>query len=193
MEFVQPIRDKKQIEAMKRQLRGNDNGLRDLCLFVLGINSGLRVSDLLRLTIGDVVDSLGKVRDRITLREQKTGKTKNFPISTTAAKAIRDYLVNRPGVGAGEPLFLSRKRKGAGHLQRAQAYKIINDAARAVGITDQIGTHTLRKTFGYWAYKEGKDITLIQKLLNHSSPAVTLAYIGITQEQLDDVYLSLNL
>ncbi|HYF91535.1 MAG TPA: site-specific integrase [Symbiobacteriaceae bacterium] len=193
MEFVQPIRDKKQIEAIKRHLKGNESGLRDLCLFTLGINSGLRVSDLLNLTIGDVVDHQGKPLDRITLREQKTGKAKSFPISTTAAKAIKEYLATRPSAGSADPLFLSRKGKGEGHLQRAQAYKIINDAARAVGITESIGTHTLRKTFGYWAYKEGKDITLIQKLLNHTSPSVTLAYIGITQDQLDDVYLSLNL
>jgi len=193
MEFVQPIRDKKHIEAMKRHLKGNEFGLRDVCLFTLGINSGLRVSDLLNLSIGDVVDHQGKPLDRITLREQKTGKAKSFPISTTAAKAIKEYLATRPGAGSADPLFLSRKGKGAGHLQRAQAYKIINDAARAVGITESIGTHTLRKTFGYWAYKEGKDITLIQKLLNHTSPAVTLAYIGITQDQLDNVYLSLNL
>jgi integrase len=194
MEFVQPIRDKKQIEAMKRQLRGNDTGLRDLCLFVLGINSGLRVSDLLKLTVGDVVDDSGKPLDRIILREKKTGKGKSFPISATAARAIRDYLATRSDAGADEPLFLSRKSKGGtGHLQRAQAYKIINDAAQAVGITEAIGTHTLRKTFGYHAYKDGKDITLIQKLLNHASPATTLAYIGITQDELDDVYLSLNL
>jgi len=191
MEFVQPIRDKAKIDAMKRQLRGNEFGLRDHCLFVLGINSGLRISDLLSLTIGDVVDDKGRVRDRIVLREQKTGKSKDFPISDTAAKAIREYLGIRRGGAAGEPLFLSRK--GGGHLQRAQAYKVINDAARAVGITEQIGTHTLRKTFGYHAYKDGKDVTLIQKLFNHSSPAVTLAYIGITREDLDNVYLTLNL
>lgn len=199
MEFVQPIRDKRQIEAMKRHLKGNDTGLRDVCLFTLGINSGLRVSDLLQLTVGDVaeIDDKGKitVQDRITLREQKTGKTKSFPISATAAKTVKDYLSGRPGCSADEPLFLSRKGTGKsqGHLQRAQAYKIINDAARAVGITDPIGTHTLRKTFGYWAYKDGKDITIIQKLLNHASPSVTLAYIGITQDELDDVYLTLNL
>lgn len=192
MEFVQPIREKRQLEAIKRVLKGNPGtGLRDHCLFVLGINSGLRVSDLLNLTVGDVVDEKGRVRDRITLREQKTGKAKNFPISQTAAKAIKEYLATREGAGLDDPLFLSRKAKG--HLQRAQAYKIINDAAKAVGIREAVGTHTLRKTFGYWAYKEGKDITLIQKLLNHASPSVTLAYIGITQDQLDDVYLSLNL
>jgi integrase len=192
VEFVQPIRERRHIEAMKRILRGNPGtGLRDHCLFVLGINSGLRVSDLLRLKVGDVLDAKGKIKDRITLREQKTGKAKTFPISQTAAKAIKEYLDTRRGCSREEPLFLSRKEKG--HLRRAQAYKIIRDAARAVGIEEAIGTHTLRKTFGYWAYKEGKDLTLIQKLLNHASPAVTLAYIGITQDQLDDVYLSLNL
>ena len=66
MEFVQPIRDKKQIEAIKRHLKGNEYGLRDLCLFTLGINSGLRISDLLKLKVGDVVDAGGKPLDRIT-------------------------------------------------------------------------------------------------------------------------------
>lgn len=76
---------------------------------------------------------------------------------------------------------------------RQQAYRAINGAARAVGICERIGTHTLRKTFAYHAYKQGTDITRIQKLLNHSAPSVTLAYIGITREELDNVYLSLNL
>ena len=90
-----------------------------------------------------------------------------------------------------EPLFISRKNKG--FLLRQQAYKIINDVAKSVGIKERIGTHTLRKTFGYHAYNNGYDITLIQKLFNHSSPAVTLRYIGITQDEMDNVYLSLDL
>lgn len=78
-------------------------------------------------------------------------------------------------------------------MQRDQAYKLINQAARAVGINDKIGSHTMRKTFAYQAYQSGIDLTLIQKLLNHSAPSVTLAYIGITQDQMDDVYMNLNL
>ncbi|GMA66225.1 hypothetical protein GCM10025859_67000 [Alicyclobacillus fastidiosus] len=74
-----------------------------------------------------------------------------------------------------------------------QAWKALNNAAKVAGIKDRIGTHTLRKTFAYHAYKQGKDITLIQKLLNHSAPSVTLRYIGITQDEMDDVYLTLNL
>ncbi|MFD1676025.1 site-specific integrase [Alicyclobacillus fodiniaquatilis] len=189
MEFVEPIRDKKKIEAMKLMLRGSN--LRNYCLFVLGINSGLRVSDLLRLNIEDVLNERGKVLDRITIREKKTGKAKTFPISSSARKSIEEYLEKRSPYLRSDPLFVSRK--GNCPIQRVQAWKALNKAAKAVRIKERIGTHTLRKTFAYHAYKQGQDITLIQKLLNHSAPSVTLRYIGITQDQMDDVYLTLNL
>lgn len=212
MEFVQPIRDLKKIETIKWILK--QKSLRDYCLFVLGINSGLRISDLLRLRISDVSEK-GKPLDRIRLREKKTNKFKDFPISDNAKSAIKEYLKTRI-IKETEPLFLSRKRNRAeaerlcvgkdcnavngevsrenkGFLLRQQAYRILNDVAKSVGIKEKIGTHTLRKTFGYHAYNNGYDITLIQKLFNHSSPSVTLRYIGITQDELDDVYLSLDL
>ena len=187
MEFVQPIKNLKQIETIKKLLK--QQNLRDYCLFTVGINSGLRISDLLNLTVNDVIDK-DKIKDRIRLREKKTNKFKDFPLSDNAKSSIREYLKTR-NYKPNEPLFLSRKNKG--FLLRQQAYKIINDVAKAIGIKDKIGTHTLRKTFGYHAYNNGYDITLIQKLFNHSTPAITLRYIGITQEELDDVYLSLDL
>ena len=187
MEFVQPIRDLKKIETIKKLLK--QQNLRDYCLFVVGINSGLRISDLLKLTISDVIDG-NKLKDRIRLREKKTNKFKDFPLSDNAKSALKEYLKTREYT-TNEPLFLSRKNKG--FLLRQQAYKIINNVAKEVGIKEKIGTHTLRKTFGYHAYNNGYDITLIQKLFNHSSPSVTLRYIGITQDELDDVYLSLDL
>ena len=187
MEFVQPIRDIKQIETIKKLLK--QQSLRDYCLFVLGINSGLRISDLLKLKVSDVSER-GKVKDRIRLREKKTNKFKDFPISDNAKKAIKEYLQTRI-INENEPLFISRKNKG--FLMRQRAYWILNEAARSIGIKEKIGTHTLRKTFGYHAYKNGYDIEIIQKLFNHSSPSITLRYIGITQDKLDDVYLSLDL
>ena len=177
MEFVQPIRSLKQIETIKKLLK--QQSLRDYCLFVLGINSGLRISDLLKLRISDVAEK-GKVKDRIRLRENKTNKFKDFPISDNAKSAIREYLKSRQ-YSENEPLFISRKNKG--FLLRQRAYKI----------KEKIGTHTLRKPFGYHAYNNGYDIAIIQKLFNHSSPSVTLRYIGITQDEMDDVYLSLDL
>ena len=144
MEFVQPIRDKKKINTMKKILLAKN--VRDYCLFTLGINSGLRISDLLQLQIRDIIDETGNLRDRITLREKKTNKNKDFPISDIARKAIKDYLETRIFEG-NEPFFLSKKQHhGKASLQRDQAYKIINNAAREIGITEKIGTHTLRKT-----------------------------------------------
>ncbi|MDR7868136.1 MAG: site-specific integrase [Sporomusaceae bacterium] len=182
MEYVEPIRSDKQIKGMAYYLKGNN--IRDYALFILGINSGLRISDLLALRVEDV-----KGKDRITIREKKTGKTKDFPLSDICKKVINEYL-QALGLSVG-PLFPSRK--GGAPISRIQAYRVLNDAARHVGIKDCIGTHSLRKTFGYWAHQQGVDITRIQKLLNHSAPSITLAYIGITKEELDNVYINLNL
>ncbi|SDM44124.1 Phage integrase family protein [Dendrosporobacter quercicolus] len=167
---------------MKNHLK--ERNIRDYLLFVLGINSGLRISDLLLLTIEDV-----NGKDRLTIREKKTGKLKDFPLSDTCKKAIREYL----DFGNTSSGWLFRSKKGDRPISRIQAYRIINGAARIIGMQEAIGTHTLRKTFGYWAYKGGVDIIKIQKLLNHSAPSVTLSYIGITKDELDDVYVNLNL
>lgn len=182
MQIVEPIREKKKIDAMKRYLKGSN--MRDYLLFVLGIHSGLRISDLLALQIEDVMR-----RDRIIVREQKTAKLKDFPLSDGCKKVINEYLAFT-GLKTG-PLFPSRK--GNKSLGRIQAYRILNQSAKAVGIREAVGTHTLRKTFGYHAYIMGIDVTRIQKLLNHSSPAETLAYIGITQDELDKVYICMDL
>lgn len=191
MEFVQPIRDKEKLAIMKKYLKGSN--LRDYCLFVVGINSGLRISDLLELTVSDVINKNTKVKDRIQIREIKTGKFKDFPISTSAKKAITEYLNTRE-YNLTDPLFISQKNlNGSKAIQRQRAYRVINDAAKVAGIKEKIGTHTLRKTFAYHAYKAGISIEVIQKLFNHSAPSITLRYIGITQDTLDNVYINLNL
>ncbi|CAA7600852.1 Phage integrase family [Acididesulfobacillus acetoxydans] len=128
------------------------------------------------------------MKDRIEIREKKTGKVKNFPISDTAAKALKEYL---PGIPTMTPLFPSRK--GSLPITRQQAYHILNEAAQMVGIKERIGTHTLRKTFGYQAYQAGYSLDRLQKIFNHSSSRITLAYIGMTQDDTDEIYLNLNL
>ena len=198
MNDVEPIRDIKQINSIKRYLKDQgSHGLRDCLLFTLGIGSGLRISDLLKLTVEDVVG-----KDRISIIESKTDKAKDFPINDNCKKAIIEYLKDsKLTTGA---LFPSRQSNGIGSvtgtgaISRQQAYTIINNAARQCNVITasngvKIGTHTLRKTFGYHAYKAGYSIDMIQKLLNHSAPSVTLRYIGITKDQLDDIYINLNL
>ena len=182
IEIVEPIRDRKKIESMKKYLRGQS--LRNYLLFVLGINSGLRISDLLNLQVEDVLN-----KDRITLKEKKTGKTKDFPISDICKKAIGEYLKSEDKISGA--LFPSRK--GGNPISRVQAHLILSGAAKAVGIKEPFSCHGMRKCFGYWAYQAGVDVTRIQQLLNHSSPGITLRYIGITREELDNVYINLNL
>lgn len=198
MEFVQPIRERKKIEAMKKVLSENK---RDLLMFVLGINCGLRISDILKMKVNDVLNDKGKAREFVEMREEKTGKARRIVFADNVQKAIMDYLkgfsVSAEGLeGMGRPLFLSRKndKDGASKaLSRQMAYNIINGASRCVGIDEKIGTHTLRKSFGFHAYKAGTDIVLLQQIFNHSSPSVTLRYIGIVQDDIDNVLINLNL
>lgn len=173
MEYVEPIRDKQKIESVKMILKRG--GMRNFLLFLIGINSRLRISDILKLKVKDVLD-----RDYIELKEQKTGKYKKFPITNSLKIHINEYIYGKP---YNEYLFSSNR--GCKPISRVQAYRIINSVCKQAGITSNIGTHTLRKTFGYHFYREKKDIALLQCIFNHSSPSVTLRYIGINQDIID--------
>ena len=197
MKEVQPIRDTKKIDAMKAIMKGKSS-YRDLLLFTLGINTGLRISDILALKWGDFINGGGKLLnagDQLNVLEKKTKKVKTFVINKSVAEALKLYHESLDGVNPDDPVFSSRKTDD-GSLQpitRIAAWQMLNRYANMVGLDDGIGTHTLRKTFGYHLYKKGVALEYIQKMLNHSSPAVTLRYIGITQEQLNDIYVELNL
>ncbi|KON86589.1 integrase [Sporosarcina globispora] len=173
MNTVQPIRDIAMIAAMKDVLMRQH--YRNYFLFVLGINTGLRISDLLTLKVGDV-----RERSHIIITEQKTGKLKRFKINSELQKHISEFTISKD---AAEYLFKSRR--GAQRIHRVQAWKILNTAAKEVGLAE-IGTHTLRKTFGYHFYQKYKDVAVLQQIFNHSSPAVTMRYIGINQDIIDE-------
>jgi integrase len=185
---VDPIRDAGKIAEMKWILKQKD--VRDELLFIVGINTALRIGDLLSLSVGDVLDDDGQITGTICVKEQKTGKTKRVPVNTSIRIALVKYLEQRPVRDRSEPLFHSKKGRP---LSRSQAWRILKTAGQFAGL-EHIGTHSLRKTFGYHAYKKtGNDIGLVQKLLNHSNLKVTLKYIGIDQEKMDNTYMRLNL
>ena len=142
MVCVEPIRDKNKIEVVKRILK--EHGTRDFLLFLMGINIGLRISDILKLKVGDVIK-----KDYIEITEQKTGKYKRFPITRSFKKVLEDYII---GKNSEEWLFPSQR--GNQHITRIQAYRIICNACSEAGINTRIGTHTLRKTFGYHFYNK---------------------------------------
>lgn len=190
MSTVEAIKNKNEIENMKKVLKSHN--IRDYLLFEMGINIGLRISDLLRLTWADVLDQNGKPVRQLTVREQKTGKKRTILLNAGVQKALKEALDERNDVQIGDYLFKSQKGKNR-PISRVQAWQVLNDAAQTVGIQERIGTHTLRKTFGFWAYHQGTDLTLLQQIFGHSSSKITLRYIGITQVDIDNVYIKLNL
>ncbi|MFH5187135.1 site-specific integrase [Paenibacillus sp. TAB 01] len=173
MQFVQPIRNTEKLEQMKGVLRQQSD--RDWFLLVMGINVGLRIGDLLRLHVKDV-----RNKSHLTHRERKTGKMRRFPINAELREIINQYTKGMPD---NAPLFPSYRTKQ--NIGRTQAYRILNRAAAEVGLSE-VGTHTLRKTFGYHFYRKYKDVALLQQIFNHSAPSITLRYIGINQDIIDE-------
>jgi len=182
MNFVQPIRDKEKINQIKTELK--KSGYRDYLLFVAGINTGLRISDLIKLKTKDI-----RNKTHIVIKEEKTEKTRRFLINNILKEYFDEYINNLPDE---EYIFKSRQG-GNKPLTRVQAYRIINQAVKKIGITDHIGTHTLRKTFGYHHYQTYKDVAILQDIFNHSAPSITLRYIGINDDLKDKSIQNFNL
>lgn len=144
---VEPIKNVKEIQRIKQYLLGK-HSKRDYMMFVLGINTGLRIGDLLSLRVTDVWDpGAGKPSAAVNIKEQKTGKYKEFELNQAAREAIMLYLQSLPGFDSEDWLFPSRK--GTGPLTTRSAHKIIKTTLRDLGIKGNYGTHSLRKTFGY--------------------------------------------
>ncbi len=185
--LVEPLRNIHDIERIESYLAKKN--LRNRLIFVLGINTGLRISDILKLNISDIKD-----KNYVEIKEKKTGKYKKFPLNNKLKNLINEYLAEARkkiySIDNGEPLFVGKKHK---RLNRSQVYRFLNFACNELKIDINIGTHTMRKTFGYHHYKKFNDVVLLQKILNHSSPSITLRYIGITQEEIDISYNNFEL
>ena len=195
MQTVQPLRTKAEIEKVKAALKASS--LRDWAMFTLGINTGLRISDILSIKVGDVVDPTFRrlrIKERILIVEKKTKKTRDVLLNDSARHALKKYLASSDLQYMEHfPLFPSRIGGGRMSIQRVRAWTLLNTAAKQSGIRENVGTHTMRKTYGYQLYQAGVDVTRIQNMLNHSSPNVTLKYIGITRDETDAAVRALNL
>lgn len=172
MNFVQPIREQDKIEEIKQYLK--EINVRNYLMFLIGINSGLRISDILQLKVGDLKGT------HISMRETKTGKQKRIRITPALRRELKRFLEGRD-----ENEYIIKSRVGKNKpISRSMAYKILRAVADEFNL-DEIGTHTLRKTFGYHFYKQTKDVAMLQEIFNHSSPQVTLRYIGVNQDSMD--------
>lgn len=179
MNTVQPIRDMDTVLDIARYLKNKNK--RDYVMFMTGIYSGLRVSDFRCFRVKTV-----RGKDHISIREKKTGKEKRFLINRNLQKIFEEYTK-----GKDDLQYLFENPRTHKPITRQQAWNIIKDAGRQFGIED-LGTHTMRKTFGYHMYQATKDAAMLMKLFNHSDVHITLRYIGVEQDQTDKAIAKLN-
>lgn len=197
MDFVEPIRDKKKISQIKNQLTGAKH-FRELLLFVVGINTALRISDLLQLQVGNFIDEQGAIQNSFSIREEKREKRNQVVINGSIRDALTQYLIAYPRVISNPDhfLFFTSRRYGpifSKPITRVQAWRLISEMCSAVGLVGNFGTHTLRKTWGYHARQSGVPMELIMHKLNHSNIAMTKRYLGITDDEMKAIAEGLNL
>ena len=189
MKNTQPIRSKNQIRALAEYFLKKGQ-LRNYLLIILGLNTALRISDLLRLKWGDVYDYKRMCfRVRIDIIEMKTRKTKSIALNNNIINALSVLSANPEDMDC----FLIENPRTKKAISRIQAYRLIRDASEALMFQSRVSCHSLRKTFGYHAWKSGVSPVIIMEIYNHSSLAVTRRYLGVTQDDKDEVYLGLDM
>lgn len=177
MNVVSPIRNKEMVSRVKSCAW--KMGVKPGLYVELGLNTGLRCGDLIQLTVGEVRD-----RGCVIRREQKTGKQTEIKLHPAVRSSVSRAFPDAPG----DTLIFQSDHPWATPgtpISRATAYRWVNDACRDAGMTEPAGTHTLRKTFGYWFYIKHRDIVALMNHFNHTSEAITLRYIGYTQDKLN--------
>lgn len=169
---VEPLRSSAEIENMKSALY-DLGGERDRFLFTFGINTGLRISDIVKFKVRDV-----RGKPYVDIVEQKTGKARRVHLLAIQPEIVM-YCQDKVD---GQYLFQSRN---GGHISTTQAYRILVRAGEWIG-RDDIGTHTMRKTFGWHYYRKTKDVATLMEIFGHSAPSITKRYIGIRDDEIAD-------
>ena len=183
---AEPIWDKKIVSKFLTYLKGTNE--RDWLLAKFQLNTGLRISDVVDVKVSDLLTENGRFKEHFSKEELKIGKNTKIKLKDDLKKAIKSFIQEN-NLDYSDYIFFSRKD---GCISTTQTYRVLKSAAEALGI-EHFGTHSLRKTFGYWTYKQSKyNIGLIMDIFNHTSPTMTLRYIGINQEQKDELYSVVN-
>lgn len=185
---VDPIKELKDIRAIKKMLLSSP---RDYCLFVVGINTNLRASDILRLTVRHV-DGLS-VGDELTIKEKKTGKQRRITVNAEIVAATQSLLEHRKSQGhhmkEDEPLFTGQR----GRLTVPTFSRMVKLWCESINLTGNYASHSLRKTFGYHQrLRVNTSIPELMVMFNHSSQRQTLDYLCIQPEEIKEAYLKLS-
>lgn len=191
MNTAQPIRKPEDLENLKDYYRKERPNCRNELLIIMGLNTALRISDILSLRWDAVYDFDRKeYKTHILLIEQKTGKTTNIFMNQSIQKALAEYReeMRKNRIPFRRTQYLFRHAKKNIPISRVQAFRIIKVAAEYSNIPGVICCHSLRKTFGYHAWKQGVSPVLLMNIYNHSSYQITKRYLGIEQDDRDQIF-----
>ena len=187
------VKKLEEIEKIKKYFL-DKREYRNYCLFIIGITTGYRISDLLSLKFSDFFEDYKTWKREIDIIEQKTKKRRNMPISENMKTAINLYANSKGGFLFDEYLFKSLKGKNS-PIDKSSARKIFNNMAIDLNLPYHCSTHFLRKTFAYWFLQVHKNdmsaLATLQDILNHSSEKMTLKYCGIEKEKKEIMLKSL--
>jgi integrase len=190
MNTTVPIREKEHVQAIAQHYI-DENKYRNHALFVLGVHSALRISDLLKLRWGDVYNfENNHILTHINLTEQKTGKTTCIALEKETMRALWLYFIHIDKPAPDMPIFINARTGKA--ISRVQGYRIIRGGGEAVNLPYRISCHSLRKTFGYHAWNSGVPVPVVLEIFNHSSISITRRYLGVTQDEKDKATLSVS-
>jgi len=187
-----PIRKREDIERFKQYFLDNGH-IRDYTMVSVALNTSLRISDLLQLKWGDVYDfKRENFRAHIDIVEKKTGKKNRIVINQESLLALCLWKDSLKEINA--EMYIYKSRMGENKpIGRSTAFKIIKKAVNDLNLEGVISCHSLRKTFGYQAWKTGVQPALIMSIYNHSSMEITKRYLSIDQDDKDEVFLKMNL
>ncbi len=192
MSRTEPIRKNWQLTEFKDYYRITKPNPRNHALIIFGLNTALRISDILNTTWDMVYDfENDHFWEHLYLQEQKTGKSTVVPLNHAVVESLG--LLKAAGKCQQESYLFPSQKNPDKPIGRCQAYRIIKKAAVAAQLPEHVSCHSLRKTFGYHAWKNGTPPALIMDIFNHSSYQVTKRYLCIEQEEKDDVFLGIGL
>lgn len=194
MSTTQPIRNSVKLQEFKSYYFTEKPNYRNYTLCIIGLNTALRITDILHLRWEDVLDfSTGSCYTHVSVTEKKTGKLNTIALNHCVTEVLLAYYSMHSKAPSAQD-FLFQSRNGNNRpLSRCQAFRIVKEAANATGLGQHISCHSLRKTFGYHAWQQGISPALLMDIYNHSSYRITKRYLGIEQDDRDNVFLNISL
>lgn len=181
-ENSRPLKSTRQVNEVASLLRNHTkDGLRNELLFTIGINNGIRTQDIVKLKVDQVLDC-----QSVRITESKTGKVQTLYFNNRVQRLLKEYLQERKRKSITSDWLFPNYKDHRDHITTQAVYRMFKRVSAYNPKIDGLTAHTMRRTYGYLYYKKTHDIVTLMKMFNHSSQAITLRYIGVSKEEIEE-------